>query len=97
MAVWASRYYPWAAAFPENEAGPRLADAVHGAAAAAAGTTVVAAGGGALVVVGVVSLMNLGATFVTLAAIISFYFISAAASTSRWPWPAAPCPGGGCC
>jgi uncharacterized membrane protein HdeD (DUF308 family) len=28
-----------------------------------------------LVVVGVVSLMNLGATFVTLAAIISFYFI----------------------
>jgi uncharacterized membrane protein HdeD (DUF308 family) len=28
-----------------------------------------------LVVVGVVSLMNLGATFVTLAAIVSFYFI----------------------
>ncbi|HEV7422368.1 MAG TPA: MFS transporter [Mycobacterium sp.] len=34
--------------------GPRLADAVHGAAAAALGTTVAAAGGGALVVVGVV-------------------------------------------
>ncbi|HEX2286223.1 MAG TPA: MFS transporter, partial [Mycobacterium sp.] len=34
--------------------GPRLADAVHGAAAAAVGTTVAAAGGGALVVVGVV-------------------------------------------
>lgn len=33
--------------------GPRLADAVHGAAAAAVGTTVAAAGGGALVVVGV--------------------------------------------
>jgi MFS family permease len=34
--------------------GPRLADAVHGAAAAAVGTTVAAAGGGLLVVVGVV-------------------------------------------
>jgi MFS family permease len=33
--------------------GPRLADAVHGAAAAVIGTTVAAAGGGALVVVGV--------------------------------------------
>lgn len=33
--------------------GPRLADAVHGAAAAAVGTTVAAAGGGLLVVVGV--------------------------------------------
>ena len=34
--------------------GPRLADAVHGAAAAAVGTTAAAAGGGGLVVVGVV-------------------------------------------
>lgn len=34
--------------------GPRLADAVHGAAAAAIGTTVAAAGGGVFVVVGVV-------------------------------------------
>jgi MFS family permease len=34
--------------------GPRLADAVHGAAAAAVGTTAAAAGGGVLVVVGVV-------------------------------------------
>ena len=33
--------------------GPRLADAVHGAAAAAVGTTIAAAGGGGLVVVGV--------------------------------------------
>jgi hypothetical protein len=33
--------------------GPRVADAVHGAAAAAVGTTVAAAGGGVLVVVGV--------------------------------------------
>jgi hypothetical protein len=32
--------------------GPRLADAVHGAAAAVVGTTVAAAGGGALVVIG---------------------------------------------
>jgi MFS family permease len=34
--------------------GPRLADAVHGAAAAAVGTTIAAAGGGGLVLVGVV-------------------------------------------
>jgi hypothetical protein len=34
--------------------GPRLADALHGAAAAAVGTTMAAAGGGVLVVVGVV-------------------------------------------
>jgi MFS family permease len=34
--------------------GPRLADAVHGAAAAVVGTTVAAAGGGVLVVVGVI-------------------------------------------
>jgi MFS family permease len=34
--------------------GPRLADALHGAAAAAVGTTVAAAGGGVLVVLGVV-------------------------------------------
>jgi MFS family permease len=34
--------------------GPRLADAVHGAAAAAVGTTMAAAGGGGLAVVGVV-------------------------------------------
>ncbi len=34
--------------------GPRVADAVHGAAAAAVGTTVAAAGGGALVVIGVI-------------------------------------------
>ena len=33
--------------------GPRLADAVHGAAAAAVGTTIAAAGGGVLVVIGV--------------------------------------------
>ncbi len=33
--------------------GPRLADAVHGAAAAAVGTTIAATGGGALVIVGV--------------------------------------------
>jgi MFS family permease len=33
--------------------GPRLADAVHGAAAAAVGTTIAAAGGGGLVIVGV--------------------------------------------
>jgi len=33
--------------------GPRLADAVHGAAAAAVGTTVAATGGGVLVVIGV--------------------------------------------
>jgi MFS family permease len=34
--------------------GPRLADAVHGAAAAAIGTTMAAAGGGGLVVIGVI-------------------------------------------
>jgi hypothetical protein len=34
--------------------GPRLADAVHGAAAAAVGTTAAAAGGGVLVVIGLV-------------------------------------------
>jgi len=34
--------------------GPRLADALHGAAAAAIGTTVATAGGGVLVVAGVV-------------------------------------------
>ena len=34
--------------------GPRLADALHGAAAAAAGTAVAATGGGVLVVIGVV-------------------------------------------
>jgi hypothetical protein len=34
--------------------GPRLADAVHGAAAAAVGTTMAAAGGGVLVVIGVI-------------------------------------------
>jgi hypothetical protein len=33
--------------------GPRLADAVHGAAAAVVGTTLAAAGGGGLVLVGV--------------------------------------------
>ena len=33
--------------------GPRLADAIHGAAAAAVGTTIAAAGGGVLVIVGV--------------------------------------------
>jgi MFS family permease len=35
--------------------GPRLADALHGAAAAAVGTTAAAAGGGALVVIGVIA------------------------------------------
>ena len=44
--------------------GPRLADAVHGAAAAAVGTTVAAAGGGGLVVVGVVIAALLAPTFV---------------------------------
>ena len=34
--------------------GPRLADAVHGAAAAAVGTTMAAAGGGVLVIIGVI-------------------------------------------
>ena len=44
--------------------GPRVADAVHGAAAAAVGTTVAAAGGGALVVVGVVIAALLAPAFV---------------------------------
>jgi hypothetical protein len=44
--------------------GPRLADAIHGAAAAAVGTTVAAAGGGALVVVGVVVAALVVPTFV---------------------------------
>ena len=44
--------------------GPRLGDAVHGAAAAAVGTTVAAAGGGALVVVGVVTAALVGPAFV---------------------------------
>ncbi|MGY4711011.1 MFS transporter [Mycolicibacterium sp. CBM1] len=44
--------------------GPRLADAVHGAAAAAVGTTVAAAGGGVLVVVGVVAAAALVPAFV---------------------------------
>ena len=44
--------------------GPRLADAVHGAAAAAVGTTVAAAGGGGLVVVGVVIAALLAPAFV---------------------------------
>jgi MFS family permease len=44
--------------------GPRIADAVHGAAAAAVGTTVAAAGGGALVVVGVVIAALLAPVFV---------------------------------
>ena len=44
--------------------GPRLGDAVHGAAAAAVGTTVAAAGGGALVVVGVVIAALVGPAFV---------------------------------
>ncbi len=44
--------------------GPRLADAVHGAAAAAVGTTAAAAGGGALVVVGVVIAALIAPVFV---------------------------------
>ncbi|MDX1887216.1 MFS transporter [Mycolicibacterium sp. 120270] len=44
--------------------GPRLADAVHGAAAAAVGTTIAAAGGGGLVVVGVVIAALLAPVFV---------------------------------
>ncbi|RDH78945.1 MFS transporter [Mycolicibacterium moriokaense] len=44
--------------------GPRLADAVHGAAAAAVGTTIAAAGGGGLVVVGVIIAAALAPTFV---------------------------------
>ena len=43
--------------------GPRVADAVHGAAAAAVGTTVAAAGGGGLVVVGVTIAALLAPTF----------------------------------
>ncbi len=44
--------------------GPRLADAVHGAAAAAVGTTLAAAGGGGLVLVGVVVAAILAPVFV---------------------------------
>ena len=44
--------------------GPRLADAVHGAAAAAVGTTAAAAGGGALVVIGMVACAVLVPAFV---------------------------------
>ena len=44
--------------------GPRLADAVHGAAAAAVGTTVAAAGGGLLVVAGVLLAALAGPAFV---------------------------------
>lgn len=44
--------------------GPRLADAVHGAAAAAVGTTIAAAGGGGLVVVGVLIAAVLAPAFV---------------------------------
>lgn len=44
--------------------GPRLADAVHGAAAAAVGTTIAAAGGGGLVVVGVLIAVVLAPAFV---------------------------------
>ena len=44
--------------------GPRLADAVHGAAAAAVGTTVAAAGGGALVVIGMVAAALLAPAFI---------------------------------
>lgn len=44
--------------------GPRLADAVHGAAAAAVGTTIAAAGGGGLVLVGVVIAALLAPAFV---------------------------------
>ncbi len=44
--------------------GPRLADAVHGAAAAAVGTTIAAAGGGGLVVVGVMIAAVLAPAFV---------------------------------
>jgi hypothetical protein len=44
--------------------GPRLADAVHGAAAAAVGTTIAAAGGGGLVVVAVVIAAVLAPAFV---------------------------------
>lgn len=44
--------------------GPRLADAVHGAAAAAIGTTITAAGGGGLVVIGVLLASGLVPAFV---------------------------------
>jgi MFS family permease len=44
--------------------GPRLADAVHGAAAAAVGTAVAATGGGVLVVIGVVVAALVGPAFV---------------------------------
>jgi MFS family permease len=44
--------------------GPRVADALHGAAAAAVGTTIAAAGGGGLVVVGVVVAAALAPAFV---------------------------------
>ena len=44
--------------------GPRLADAVHGAAAATVGTTAAAAGGGGFVVVGVVIAAALAPAFV---------------------------------
>ncbi|BBZ77681.1 MFS transporter [Mycolicibacterium anyangense] len=44
--------------------GPRLADAVHGAAAAAIGTTITAAGGGGLVVIGVLLASALVPAFV---------------------------------
>ncbi|MEZ0363796.1 MFS transporter [Mycobacterium sp. pUA109] len=44
--------------------GPRLADAVHGAAAAAIGTSATAAGGGALVVIGVLLAALLAPAFV---------------------------------
>jgi MFS family permease len=44
--------------------GPRLADAVHGAAAAAVGTTIAAAGGGGLVLVGVVIAAVLAPAFI---------------------------------
>lgn len=44
--------------------GPRLGDAVHGAAAAVIGTTAAAAGGGALVVVGLVIAMLAAPAFI---------------------------------
>jgi hypothetical protein len=49
-----------------------------------------------LVVVGVVSLANFGATFVTLAAIISFYFIPRLLRHCHGPCRQRR-PGGGCC
>jgi hypothetical protein len=45
--------------------GPRVADALHGAAAAALGTTLTAAGGGALVVFGVLVAAAAVPAFVT--------------------------------